>query len=103
MAGVPDGEELLSWHHTKILRLLALVEDGVTSLFLPGQKADPHHAARVLWSSLHGICSLEGTDNLIETESVEVMSDTLISNIFAGLRMEAAPMAPLRPMRRRAA
>ena len=102
-ARLPDGVELPTWHHEKILRLLALLEDGVAPLFLPGQEADRHHAVRVLWSSLYGICSLEASNKLIETESVEAMSDTLISNFLAGLRMETAPRAILRPMTRRKA
>ena len=56
-------------------------------LFLTGQEAERLHTARVLWSSLHGICSLEASNKLAETESVEAMSETLISNFLAGLRV----------------
>ena len=85
---LPDGAELPAWHHEKILRLLAVSEAAVAPLFLPGQEAERHHAVRVLWSSLHGICSLEASNKLIETESAEAMSDTLISNFLAGLRAD---------------
>ncbi len=50
-------------------------------------RKDRHHSARVLWSSLHGICSLESAGKLVKTESVEVMSETLISIFLAGLRV----------------
>ena len=83
---LPDGEPLPAWHHEKILRLLALIEAAMAPLFLPGQEAERLHAVRVLWSSLHGICSLEASNKLIDTESVEAMSDTLIANFLAGLR-----------------
>ncbi len=84
---LPDGDDLPAWHHEKILRLLALSEAAVAPLFLPGQEVERHHAVRVLWSSLHGICSLEASNKLIETESVEALSETLISNFRAGLRV----------------
>lgn len=83
---LPGGEDLPDWHGEKILRLLALVEAAMAPLFLDGQEAERLHAVRVLWSSLHGICALEASNKLIQTESVEAMSDTLISNFLAGLR-----------------
>ena len=89
---LPDGVQLPAWHHEKILRLLALVEAAVAPLFLPGQEAERHHAVRVLWSGLHGICSLEASNKLIETESVEAMSETLISNFLAGLRVNRSDL-----------
>ncbi len=83
---LPDGRELPEWHREKILQLLGLVERALAPLFPAGQEVERHHCARVLWSSLHGICSLKSTEKLIKTESVEAMSDTLISNYLAGLR-----------------
>jgi AcrR family transcriptional regulator len=87
---LPEGKELPEWHHAKILRLLGLLERALAPLFPPGREAERHHTARVLWSSLHGICSLESAGKLVETESVEAMSDTLISNYLVGLRSHLA-------------
>ncbi len=83
------GEELPEWHHEKIKRLLGLVEQALAPLFAPGQEAERHHSARVLWSSLHGMCSLESGEKLVKTESVEAMNDSLVSNYLAGLRTKA--------------
>ena len=83
---LPDGRELPEWHGEKIGRLLGLLEQTLAPLFVPGQEAERLHSARVLWSSLHGICSLESTAKLVGTESVEALSDSLISNYLAGLR-----------------
>ena len=83
---LPDGRELPEWHGEKIRQLLGLVERALAPLFPAGQEAERHHCARVLWSSLHGICSLESTGKLVETESVEALSDSLISNYLVGLR-----------------
>ena len=63
-------------------------------LFLPGQDAEKHHSARVLWSSMHGICSLERTDKLAKTESVESLTGSLISNYLMGLRTWALSHKP---------
>jgi hypothetical protein len=43
----------------------------------------------VLWSCLHGICSLEASNKLIQAESVEAMGETLIRNFLAGLRVNS--------------
>ncbi len=83
---LPDGRELPEWHGEKIRQLLGLVERALAPLFPAGQEVERHHCAIVLWSRLHGICSLESKDKLIKTESVEAMSDTLISNYLVGLR-----------------
>ncbi len=83
---LPDGRELPEWHNEKIGQLLDVVERALAPLFPAGQEVERHHCARVLWSSLHGICSLEGKDKLIKTETVEALSDSLISNYLAGLR-----------------
>lgn len=87
---LPEGEELPDWHHEKIRRLLELVERALAPLFPPGQDAEKHHSARVLWSSVHGICSLERTDKLVKTESVESLTGSLISNYLMGLRFRAS-------------
>jgi AcrR family transcriptional regulator len=83
---LPDGVDLPAWHHEKILRLLALSESAIAPLFLPGQEVERLHVVRVLWSSLHGICSLQASNKLVSTENVETMADTLIANFIAGLK-----------------
>ena len=91
---LPDGTELPEWHHEKIQRLLGLLERALAPFFPPGQKAENHHSARVLWSSLYGICSLESGDKLAKNVSVEAMTDSLISNYLAGLRTRALSHKP---------
>ena len=86
---LPDGKALPDWHSEKILRLLAFIETALTPLFPPDREAERHHSARVLWSSLHGICSLESAGKLIQTESVERLSDTLIETYLMGLGYRA--------------
>lgn len=83
---LPEGRELPDWHYEKVLRLLALVETALAPLFLPGQEAERHHSARVLWSALHGICSLEASRKMAEWESVEALAGSLIEYYIAGLQ-----------------
>lgn len=89
---LPDGRELPDWHYEKIRRLLSLLEETLSPLFPAGRETERLHNARVLWSSLHGICSLEGAGKLAKIESVEAMSESLVSNYLAGLRDR--PAAP---------
>lgn len=82
---LPDYQPLPDWHHQKIGLLLGLVDRCLTQFFGPGQDAERLHAARVIWSSLHGMSSLESQRKLIPGDSVEAMATSLIQNYLAGL------------------
>ncbi len=82
---LPEGKQLPDWHQEKILRLLGLVERALAPYFAPGEDSERLHAARVLWSSLHGVCSLASADKLASTESVRSMAKTLVTNYLSGL------------------
>lgn len=83
---LPDGVDQPDWYTEKIFQVLGLVETALAPLFDAGQEAERLHSARVLWASLHGICSLEAVDKLADAETVEALSDSLITNYLAGLR-----------------
>ena len=83
---LPEGREDPNPNKEQILRLLGLVERALEPLFNPGEEAARHHAARVLWSSLHGITSLDISGKLVATESVTKMAETLFMNFLVGLR-----------------
>ena len=86
---LPKGRELPDWHREKIHRLLSLVETGLASLFPDGKEKERVHSARVLWSALHGVCSLEATSKLVKHESVEALSQSLITFYVEGLATAA--------------
>ena len=86
---LPEPKQLPDWHTGKILRLLGLLEQPLAPLFPTGQEPERLHTARVLWSSLHGICSLESSSKLAPDETVSALADTLITRFLAGLRTEA--------------
>lgn len=87
---LPEGRELPDWYHEKIRRLFGLVELALAPLFPPGEETERHKSARVLWSSLHGICSLETAGKLAVSVSVDALAEALISNYLAGLQVRAA-------------
>ncbi len=86
---LPDGQRHPDWHREKVLRLLALLERALAPLFSQGQEDRRHHSARVIWSSLHGMVSLEIGGKLVATESVERMADSLATFYVSGLRSRA--------------
>lgn len=88
--GRPHGEQLPDWYHEKVRRLLDLPEQALASLFPAGQEEQKRHLARVLWSGLHGICSLAHAGALPKSESETAMADSLITNYVIGLRSERA-------------
>ena len=85
----PEGLIIPDWHHEKISRLLGLVERCLAPLFGPLGDKERLHVARVLWSSLHGICSLESAGRLAASESSTSMAMTLVRHFLAGLRKES--------------
>ena len=87
---LPEGRPLPDWYLDKVAQLLALVEAVIAPLFPPGREVERLHSARVLWSSLHGMCSVASAGKLAGTESLIAMADTLASNYVAGLRHRAA-------------
>ena len=85
-ANVPHGARLPDWYHAKVQRLFALEERALAALFPPGQEDERRRSARILWSSLHGICSLVDAGAMAKSGSVQELADTLIANYVAGLR-----------------
>jgi len=78
------GGDVPDWYRAKVMQALALVERAIAALFAAGEEHARHHEARVLWSSLHGIVSLEVTSKVGIGESVHSLTESLIGNyVFA--------------------
>lgn len=86
---LPNYEPLPDWHHAKIGQLLDLVEGCIAPLFEPDQGDEKRHAAHVIWSSLHGMTSLESQRKLIPGITIEAMAESLVKNYLAGIRSYA--------------
>ena len=82
-------EPLPEWFHQKVDQLLSLIERALTPLFGKPAKANIREAARVLWSSFHGIWSLAGSGKLsvITDQSSKAMTHSLVVNYVTGLRV----------------
>jgi len=89
---LPQGEALPERYGSKVARLLGLIEDALLPLFNGRRTKSCQLAARVLWSSMHGICSLSNTEKLdvITEETAVQLSRSLITNYLAGLRAAKA-------------
>jgi AcrR family transcriptional regulator len=83
---LPKGVALPDWHYERIAKLLALLERAIAPLFEAGEEEARHHTARVLWTSLHGMCSLEASNRMVSEETVENLVSSLVKNYMAGLR-----------------
>lgn len=85
---LPQGQSLPDWYNAKIENLLHLVEEGLSPLKDTTSEEEIKKAARVLWSSLHGICSLATANKLeiMTKDSAIDLSNSLITNYIAGLQ-----------------
>ncbi len=82
---LPDGYVRPRWYEPKVIRLLGLAERALEPFFEPDQTTLRQHHARVLWSSLYGICSLAQSQKINEGETATALTDTLITTYLAGL------------------
>ncbi|MCB1562262.1 MAG: TetR/AcrR family transcriptional regulator [Alphaproteobacteria bacterium] len=85
--------DLPVWYQDKVQTLFAPLEDVLTPLFTGKEHSREHKmAARVLWSSVHGICLMRETGKipLISGETPYAMSDYLIENFIKGLHDRAS-------------
>jgi AcrR family transcriptional regulator len=82
---LPEGKEPPEENEAKIHLLLGLMERAVASEFPPGKEAERLHVVRVLWASLHGMCSLASAGKLAPEETLDGMTETLISCFLVGL------------------
>ena len=87
----PAGAELPEWYLGRVQNLMQLVEDALSPLFADGEDEELREAASVLWSSLHGICTLaqDGRLSIVSAQSVPHMARSLIANYLVGLRARA--------------
>lgn len=88
----PETFEAPDWYLGKIERLFGLLEDALRPLFPQGGEAGrPRAAARLLWSALHGVWSLEAADTLaaVSVPPMEQSAREMLDIFLAGLRARA--------------
>ena len=60
----PEGADIPDWYVAHIQQLVGLVAACFEKLEKNAVAPPPVQAAQILWVSVHGVCSLEGTDRL---------------------------------------
>lgn len=85
---LPSDQTLPPWYLEKVANLLGLIESALSPLFPSGEKSACAGAARVLWASLHGICSLSQSGKLqvVSDQDVAEMTEMLVVCFVSGLR-----------------
>src|SRR5690606_8831987 len=61
---LPEGRKAQAWYQEKVDRLFDPLENLLKPLFKPQQDKKRKMAARVLWSSVHGLCFLQETGKI---------------------------------------
>jgi AcrR family transcriptional regulator len=86
---LPKGVTLPEWYRLKVSKVMGLVEDALNPLFGEHNQDNVSQAARILWASLHGICSLSDTGKLavVTATPVRQMAEGLVENFVAGLKV----------------
>ncbi|MDH5639628.1 MAG: WHG domain-containing protein [Nitrospinota bacterium] len=85
---------LPDWFRQKIAQNFGHVEKAMAPLIASGPAVSADHA-KVLWASLHGICSLSITGKLdtVGAQSASTLAVEMINNYMAGLAIRMAGLA----------
>lgn len=87
---LPVGQKTPDWYEEKVARLLLLEQTALTSVFPDGQDEQLEHHARVLWTSLFGMASVESSGGLPDDETADSLVLSLIEIYVKGLRDKAS-------------
>ena len=83
---LPEGRTSPEWYAQKVARLLLLEQNALAPIFPEGQEAQLQHHARVLWTSLFGMASVESAGGLPEGETADSLVRSLIEIYVTGLQ-----------------
>ena len=79
---LPEGEEVPDWQQQRIDGLFHTVEQALTQVAPQANAATVQQAARTIWASVHGVCSLSLDDKLFADSLTDAgaMIESLIRN-----------------------
>ena len=83
---LPNRSARPDWYYDRMARLFTLLEDALEPIFGTAQQEAKRDAARVLWSGLHGMCTLAAEGAVLSWDDVERLKNDLIRIYVAGLR-----------------
>ena len=83
-----DGRELPDRYLGEMNGLFAEIEASIAPLFKEHDHEEHIRAARILWSNLHGLCSLAISDklDLVAGDNVETLAEDMIFTYLAGIK-----------------
>jgi AcrR family transcriptional regulator len=84
---MPPNWQVPAAYKTRLEDLLHQLEGCLSAVLVDAPPERIHRAARVLWSSIHGITSLATADKLplVTTDSASALIDDLVRTFVAGL------------------
>lgn len=87
---LPHGRNVPDWYQARLNALFALIETVIAPL-LTDDEGERRRQARILWSALHGICSLGAAEklDLVSAESIGDLAAEMVATYTAGLRLRA--------------
>jgi len=83
---VAEGSELPPWYQVKLGKVFGLVEAALKPLNAQHSEIELQQAARVLWASVHGICTLKIRHrmDLAGGQTTGQMAQMLVDNFLVG-------------------
>lgn len=98
-----NGNALPDWYQAKLSKVFGLVETALKPLADHRSASEVEQASRVLWASVHGICTLKIRHrmDLAGGQSTVEMAQMLVDNFLRGFRFpDAGETAGRQPSRR---
>lgn len=85
-----SGGDLPGWYQEKLGRVFGLVEQALQATLAGCDPNTVRRASRVLWASVHGICTLKIRQrlDLAGGQTTEEMTQMLIENFLAGMQQQ---------------
>jgi AcrR family transcriptional regulator len=74
------------WYEERVERSFALLDSALDPVFESGSEEARREAALVLWSGLHGMCTLATEGIVLSWDEVRRLSKALVTNYVAGLQ-----------------
>ena len=74
------------WYEERVERSFALLDSALDPVFKSGSEEARREAALVLWSGLHGMCTLATEGIVLSWDEVRRLSKALVTNYVAGLQ-----------------
>jgi AcrR family transcriptional regulator len=83
---LPNRSARPDWYYGRMDHLFAQLEGALDPLFSPVSAAAKRDAARIVWSGVHGMCTLAAEGAVLSWADARRLSAVFIANFVSGLR-----------------